>query len=216
MYRLIFSCLLFAAFASSSFGIVTLSLQTGIVNSSVGNPVAAGTVGILVADNFGTGLPTSAELLGAILTAGGTIGDSKILSVFQAGDIDLVTSGNQMGFDVGGIVVDMQSGGLAQNTQLMLLWFPGITTVGATVTAGQQYGQYRSSTVGDGDAAFLLPADGELRNIAYLTQGLGGSVPDNTFVASFNVVPEPSVSILAMAGAMFAAFGRRRRRNRHP
>ncbi|WP_038159864.1 MYXO-CTERM sorting domain-containing protein [Verrucomicrobium sp. BvORR106] len=45
---------------------------------------------------------------------------------------------------------------------------------------------------------------------------IGDSFGPTQAYSTVAAVPEPGVSVLAMAGAMFAVLGRRRRRNRHP
>ncbi len=209
---LILICSGFATLVKAS---VTIDFQIGnVLNSSLVS-VPVGTVGILLADNNGTGLPTSTELVGAILSGGGSIGDSQILSVMQA-----VNAGGGLNAFVSGLLSISLTGGLTggagiTGTDLAFYWFPGITTVGSTVTDGQSYGVFRTDLIdgpSGGSLSFNLPSDGASGSIYAFTLNESGGYPNNTFTANLTAtaVPEPSRMILTVIG--LGAFLMRRRR----
>lgn len=201
--------------AANARATVTIDFQLATALDSTSAPVAANTIGILVADNYGTGLPTAAELLGAVLSNGSLIGDSTILRVFQAADLGV----NQFGF-ADSLTLALGSGitggaGTA-GTDLGFYWFPGITTIGATVSGGQSYGFYRSDTVATGDGSTMsynVPSDPSSSSLYTLTPDLMGSTPSTSLVANLTVAsaaPEPSRLMLGVMG--LGAFLMRRRR----
>lgn len=210
-YSLLF--LLCSMCASQANATVTLDFQMGSVNTSSSLVlVPTGTVGILVADNFSTGLPASSDLVGVQLSAGGIIGDSQILSVMQATAASNYFSNITDLELIGGLTGTSGTAG----TDLAFYWFPGITTVGATVTDGQSYGFFRTDSIdvpSGGNFSFNIPSDGGTASIYAFTLDQGGGYPQGTtFQATLNAsaVPEPSRMILIVVG--LSAFLMRRRR----
>lgn len=208
---LIICCSLFATLAKAAT--TTIDFQIGSVNTTSSLvKVPVGTVGILVADKAGTGLPSPSEMYNAVLSVNSLIGDSLILSVMQA---DTFSNFASLGaYEVDGITGI--TGGLGTTgTDLAFYWFPGITTIGATVSNGQSYGFFRSDAVdltALSDYSFNMPLAGSTGTLAAYTADGGGSSPNNSFVATLtaSAVPEPSRALLTVIG--LGAFLMRRRR----
>lgn len=180
--------------------------------------VAPGTIGVLVADTFGTGLPNASELVGATLSNGSSIGDARILRVFSAFDI---STGGDFGFqdtftisDFSGMTLGSQANTVG--TDLGFYWFPGITSAGSTVNEGQSYGFFRTDTVdtnSGADMSYNMPGDGFSYTLASLDTSLGGSFAPSSFQANsvaIGISPEPSRMMLLGLGLVGVFFRRRR------
>ena len=126
-----------------------------------------------------------------------------------------------------GSALSIPYGGLVQNDELALRWFPGITyanyetaltggTAAALLTAGQYYGTYSTtaSLPVDGGNAWLIPADGSNINLVFNTTDDGGNEAPSAGYASSQIpaVPEPAtLSLMAGAVAVGAMALRRRK-----
>lgn len=207
----------FCSFASAS---ITINFTFGPAYTAGGSSmVAAGTLGVLVADTGGGGLPSGNSLVGSSLTTGGLLGSSKILHVFQAKDI---TEAGSFGFDEVVNITDFSGMTLGTSsnttgTDLGFYWFPGLTTIGDLISSGQSYGFFRSDIIdggSGGDMSFNMPADGFTYTLAAYDDSLGGGYASSQFQANSTAgvagIPEPSRMVLALVG--FAGLMLRRRR----
>lgn len=188
---------------------VTIQYQIGELTGLGGSDIL-NSIGIIVADNNANGFDFANTLNGATLTAGSFIDGDEILEVFTIADI----GGPQGG--AGTISALDYDGGLAEGTQLGILWFDGIESIGATVTAGINFGEFSGRAANPnsgGDMGTALKADPGAYTMAFFdnttTTGASG-LDDSLFEASQTVVPEPSGVVLLGLGAVAGIFRRRR------
>ena len=99
---------------------------------------------------------------------------------------------------------------------LAFVWFPTAGTSATSVTGGEDYGIYTSPVPVDSSDAWITPADGTLDHTLQMvtTDNLGlfdpgGTVDPSAATASLQVIPEPSVSLLALLSGLLV-FRRRR------
>lgn len=219
--KIAFSVLLLSLLSVSlSTASITIAYTMGEAYTAGGSSqVAAGTIGVLVADTSGTGnFAQGEDLIGATLSVGQLIGDARILGVISASDL---TGSGDFGFfqtlAIGDALLTGLNFGTSTNTagsDLAFYWFPGITDEGSAITGGQSYGYFRSDTV-DGfsgsEMSFNLPENSSVNELAALSTNLGGSYDPVLFQAnSVAGIPEPSRMILAMLGFVGLMFRRRR------
>lgn len=209
---------------------VSIAFESGVIRDSSGTAVPVGTIGIVVVDSLGNGFAGTqsgamtsssyAGLVGLQLSAGQSVGDDVILGVFQATDVDVdgtapldrVFSGTLLnGYNY--------SGNIGAGDQLAIYWFPGVTTVGETLTAGQtEAGFYRNSAndlASNSQIGFVLPSDGSSNNLfAYdsnLTGDGGSASPSALTAVAIAAAPEPSRVLLLGLGALGLVTRRRRK-----
>lgn len=221
--RLSISSALFLAAASFGHASITINFGLGGVYTAGGSSqIAAGTIGVLVADTTGGGFAQGSDLIGSTLSVGSTFGtNGRVLGVLSATS-DLFGSGIA-GFEAAINISDPLLAGLTfgsattnTGSDLMFYWFPGITSAGSTITEGQSYGFFRedSKAALDGsfsDMSFNLPANSDILGLYANTIDTFGHLPNDTFQAnSVAGVPEPSRMILAMLGFVGLMFRRRR------
>lgn len=201
---------------------VSLDIQTGRLFTSGGVNIAAGTIGILASDTDGFDSLSllGTQLLNKTLSVGTTFGtNGQILSVVAASDL---SGGGDIGFSASPTLnltaLGLTGGAGTTGSDLAVLWFPGITAAGATLTNGQSFGFYRSDTIDSGSggtASFNVPSDPGAYSIYALDSTLGGGISPSTFNAAGTVgaaaVPEPSRVLFCMIGFV-ALVGRRRRK----
>lgn len=215
--------LLFSLVANTLFASVTIPFTVGEAYTAGGvSQVAPGTIGVLVADTTGSGIfAQGASLVGANLSVGEMLGDSRILGVISASDLSGL--GDFGFFDtltIGDALLTGLTFGTATNTagsDLGFYWFPGITTAGGIVSEGQEYGFFRSDTVDSlsgSEMSFNLAENGSTNALAAFTTNLDGSYDPALFQANSTAgvagIPEPSRMILAMLGFVGLMFRRRR------
>lgn len=199
---------------------ITFLMQADLLKDSSGAAMSQDGVFMLVAST--TDATFQPIFAGSSTAVGSTFGvDDKILFVGDLGT-----------FGVNGVLDETLAidstlfAGLTTGDPLALYWFPTLTTSDTSISAGTTYGYYTNPLAVDGSSAWLTPADPTsnyslgffTKDGSELSPGSSASNLASAGNASLTVsaVPEPSVSLLAMAGAMFAVLGRRRRRNRHP
>jgi len=206
------------AFALACHGSVTITDGAiGIINDSLGSMVSLGSIGILVAATDGNSL---VDPYGTTLTVGNTLGGTGadvILGVYHA--VNLNPSGpsanpSQNGFDLSGTTFNL--GTVKQNDLLYMVWFPSISTVGATVGSGVSYGAFRTNNIdASGNMAWIVPSDGNY-GLYSLDSSLGGNpaVSAGALNATHvTAVPEPSTYGLVGVAAIILAFFRARKRH---
>jgi hypothetical protein len=199
---------------------VTLDFQADQLRNAAGVPLSEGALVVIVADTLRDGFSSLVD--GGSLTINGILGglDDRVIGKYDLS----VWEGDGVFQNPGGAAGQFEMGNYTNwNTgdPLAIYWFPTLTVGDQTVLAGTAYGRFLGPT-GSGGESWLTPTDNSPQVYTFFTtegSTLGtGSFPANAGDASSTVsaVPEPSVSVLAMAGAMFAMLGRRRRKNRHP
>ena len=91
--------------------------------------------------------------------------------------------------------------GLKPGDPVQLYWFPTLTVSSDSPGEGATYGFYRHDTGLDGSAAWVVPGDGDLVSLAFITMSQGGSNPDPLGYASHvTVIPRPVILSLTGAG----------------
>jgi uncharacterized protein (TIGR03382 family) len=195
---------------------VTIEMQADALRTSGEIAAPTSTLVLLVADTSqnGFGQILSGQTLSVNSILGGS--DDRIVGIF---DMSLNATAGYFGGSLQGVDLSTITGWGAGDG-LALVWFPTLTlsSTGTTTDVGTSYGIF-SGPPASGDP-WVTPDSGTLF-LDFFNQGgvvTPGTLPAASGNASNTVtaVPEPSVSVLAMAGAMFAVLGRRRRRNRHP
>jgi hypothetical protein len=111
-------------------------------------------------------------------------------------------------------VVFSYSGNFNAGDQLILRWWPSLTTAASTpgVTT---FGQFRTDNVENfSSIAWVAPADGNTESLNFLDQSGGGSEPDSAGRASFSTaaVPETSTVVCALLSGGAVVFHAIRRR----
>jgi uncharacterized protein (TIGR03382 family) len=215
-----FSTTVLAVFAIclKTHAAVTLNFYADQLRDAGGTAISSTALVVVVADTNRDGF--SSLLSGGQLTLNGLIGgaDNRVIARFDAsvwGDGAAQNPANNVSFEFGDYT-NWEDG-----DPLALFWFPELTISSTSLSANNTYGQYLGPLGSDG-VSWATPSDQGDKDFIFYTQAgntIGpGPLPAAAGNASNTVsaVPEPSVSILAMAGAMFAVLGRRRRENRHP
>jgi len=114
------------------------------------------------------------------------------------------------------------SGGFNAGDQLLAVGYSTLTTSSVSPGLGTKGFFFRTDSIIDGsDIAWIAPAAGFAYTLSAYTEGLGGSVADNTFTSGngaaggngFTTVPEPSTyALLVLSAAAFGGYVIRRRR----
>lgn len=98
---------------------------------------------------------------------------------------------------------------------LLLRWYPTLPAGTASPPAGTPYGQFRIDIVENfSTIAWVVPADGSINTLNFLTTSAGGTQPESAGRASLVVsaIPEPStVALLGLSVIGLAAYSRRRK-----
>ncbi|WP_050030932.1 PEP-CTERM sorting domain-containing protein [Verrucomicrobium sp. BvORR034] len=209
-------CGLLAISLGEAEAAVTFDIQADALKTNGGALAPTSTLVLLVADtgNNGFGQIAAGQSLSVNSVLGGS--DDRIVGIYDlslnnvAGYFQVLASNLELTSVTGWSVGD----GLA------LVWFPTLTLgdINGTVSASTSYGSFSGPPVVGN--AWTTPENTTASLYFFNESGTlsPGTIPAAAGNASNTVsaVPEPSVSLLAMAGAMFAVFGRRRRQNRHP
>jgi len=88
--------------------------------------------------------------------------------------------------------------GLNPGDPVQLYWFPTLTASSSSPGPGATYGFYRHDAGLDGSASWVIPSDGSLVNLKFITASQGGSNPDELGYANHAIV---RLVILSLAGA---------------
>lgn len=212
---------------SLSHGAVTLFFSAGTFKDENGANAPAGSLILVVADTAGDGF--DAPIPGDFL--GGSDDDilvSKMgmtVSGFVSADTGLVGFTGTGAPGVGAVSPNF-TGSWGAGDRLGLLFVPSLTTADAPFAApadppadssgdtdvvqGLRYGFYS-------DPGWLTPVDGTTQTGANANEGFtldsgSGTLPNDTFMATETVIPEPSSTLLVGLG--FSVFFLRRRRMR--
>ncbi len=199
---------------------VTLSLAGGYLKdqSTTDVPYGSGVL-LLVAstgDSTFTAPSTSSTLtVGSAISPGSddivlfksTIsGDGNLNGAQNPGEFRQLTGALTLG--------TAASGTVAAGDPIIMYWFPTVSSAATTLTAGTDYGAYRSiiaagSTDADGSSAWYVPSNGtSAYNLLFLTSDAGSTINTGTSGIAYGqavdtVAPEPStvVGALLVVGA---------------
>lgn len=98
---------------------------------------------------------------------------------------------------------------------LLLRWYPTLLAGTASPPAGAPYGQFRIDIIENfSTIAWVVPADGSINTLNFLTMSAGGTEPESAGRAAFVVsaIPEPgTVALLGFSAVGLAAYARRRK-----
>lgn len=171
-------------------GDFTINFAAGILTASNSTPLADGSLVVLLTNGINGSF--SAPSVSAFVT-----GDDVLLGSFATNSVDFGTAG--------GLVATLNpafSSSLTVGQQIMVRWFPSLTTASVAPGAGVSYGQY-TFTGGNAEstlADWTIPASGVI-SPTLATAAVFGSLPDSAGQASLttpSAIPEPSA---------FAFFG---------
>jgi len=113
-----------------------------------------------------------------------------------------LSSLGEAGFFQGVVNISLSSfPGLEPGDPVQLYWFPTLNVGSSSPGAGTTYGYYRHDTGLDGSAAWVIPGDGSLVDLKFLTVSQGGSNPNTLGYANHvNMVPPPTILSLSGPG----------------
>ncbi|MBE0544076.1 MAG: hypothetical protein IH623_22265 [Verrucomicrobia bacterium] len=89
--------------------------------------------------------------------------------------------------------------GLNPGDPVQLYWFPTLTAAATSPGEGATYGAFRHETGLDGSAPWVIPGDGALVDLKFITMSQGGSHPNLLGYAS-GVITRPVILSLTGAG----------------
>jgi hypothetical protein len=200
MKKLLLTALTLVACSASSFATITINLGGAYIYLADGVTRAPeGSLVQLIAstnDNIFTApSPTS-------FTGGSS--DDVILASFAV-NLEPGAFLENIVFSLGGT--------LGAGDQLLLRWYPQLTTSASAPGGGSQYGEFRTDLVENSSTTnWLVPADGQTHDLNFQTMSFGGSRPDVEGAANFVVVPEPSTyALMAVGLGAVVVAGRRRK-----
>jgi hypothetical protein len=105
------------------------------------------------------------------------------------------------GYFQAGVNFDFNSfPGLNPGDPLQLYWFPTLTASDTIPGEGTPYGFYRHETGLDGSAPWVIPGDGSVVSINFITVSQGGSNPNSLGHAN-SVIARPVILSLTGAGS---------------
>ena len=192
--------------AISSFATVTINFGAGDLYQSDGTtPIPFGSllqIVVSTTDNTFTA-PTAGNFTGGS-------SDDVIWASFGTND----NAGS--GTFTGQLVLTL-SGNITAGDQILLRWWPTLTTSSTSPSPGDTFGQFRTDAQESfsSPGGWVVPADGQTITLNFLTQNLGGAEPESAGRATFTVapIPEPSTFALMIAGGVgFLALRSRGRR----
>ncbi len=109
------------------------------------------------------------------------------------------------------------SGNLNAGDQLLLRWWPTLTTASSSPGFSTPFGQFRTDAVGSGsDIAWVVPTDGSTVQLNFFDQAFGGTELNSAGTASLMTaaaIPEPS-SLALLGFGMLLVLTRRRAQKR--
>lgn len=190
--------------ARATAGDFTINFAAGILTASNSTSLVDGSLVVLLTNGINGSF--SAPSASAFVT-----GDDVLLGSFGTNSVDFS--------EPGGLVATLTpnfSASLTVGQQIMVRWFPSLTTSSLAPGAGVSYGQY-SFTGGNTDstlADWTIPASGVI-SPTLATAAVSGSLANSAGQASFtiNAIPEPSVFALfgGLTALGLAAWRRRAR-----
>ena len=179
---------------------VTINLGAGQLSLSNGDPIPAG------------------SLLQLVVSTGDNVFTPPVAGDFATGDDIVVASfsSNEFLGGPGGTansIIFTLTSGVSAGDQLLLRWWPTLTTSSISPSTGDMFGQFRTDAVeNSSDIGWFVPADGSTVALNFLTSTFDGTEPDLVGDADFFVapIPEPSTYALIIAGGIgFLALRRR-------
>ncbi len=190
---------------------VALTVWGGQLRNELGDPVADGSLAILVADVDGDGFTFGSGLLGATFEVNDLFGgDNLVLGVYSTytdGGLGAGVFNGNADFDY--------AGNFEQGDQLGLYWFPYITQPETGYTSLQAYGFFRTNDtydpLNDSLIGFTAPADG-----AWTLDIFDNNANPQSLISPANLtaqaIPEPSTYALMAGTAMLGLAALRRKR----
>ncbi len=182
-------------------GDFTINFAAGILTASNSTPLANGSLVVLLTNGLNGSF--SAPSSTAFVT-----GDDVLLGSFGTNSVDFDTAG--------GLIATLHptfSGALTTGQQLMVRWFPSLTTASLAPGAGASYGEYSYLTgnLESDPSDWVLPGLGGIINPSLATASINGSSPNSAGQALLTI-PEPSTCALLSGLAVLGLAGWRRHR----
>jgi MYXO-CTERM domain-containing protein len=204
---LVFASLLALVCVRSHATTVTLNLEAAQLLTSGSITIPNGCLIQLLGDTSTTfGAPTSSSFTG-------TDPNEVVLASFA---MDSSTVGVAGDFKEP-IILTLTGTGFPPDAEsdLLLRWYPTLTTSSSTPGSGTSYGQFRTDSIENGsNIAWVLPASGT-KALNFVTISQGGTEPNSAGVANLIIgaIPEPSTVSFAFAALALLAPALRRRRS---
>jgi hypothetical protein len=171
----------------SALASVTMNIDAADLRTADGQPVPLGGQILLVAsaNDAVIGDPTPASFVSGddVILFRGSL-DSGLPGYFQG-------SAN---FSFGSFP------GIGAGDPVQLFWFPTLTSASVVPGAGTTYGTYRHGIGLDGSAPWVIPGDGAVVSLTFITESQGGSNPNVLGYASHTVAQQPVILSLTGAG----------------
>lgn len=192
-----------------------MDFQADQLRKADGSAISNTALVLIVADTTGNGFASLFD--GGQLNVNGLLGgtDDRVVARFDMTEWENGAAQNpDSEFELSSVT------NWSTNDPLAIFWFPELTLASTEIDTNNTYGLFAGP--GSTGESWITPGESAFTQFLFYTQS-GGTLGTGAFASALgnasntvSAVPEPSVSMLAMAGAMFAVLGRRRRRNRHP
>ena len=146
-------------------------------------------------------------------TAESFLGENEFL--LASFDVNLDQGGGEPGSVIYSLSTINLAGPIQSGAALTLRWWPTLTLSSVAPGEGTFYGEGNPLYLtGYGSFSdWAIPTDGQMINLSYMTESLGGNVTLDAAKASYQVIPEPSTYALGgsmLLGALIAIRRRRR------
>lgn len=192
-----FTILLFSNVGNAG---IVITLNVGqLLQLNGTTPVADGALIQILANTSGTGVPIFDAPTTTSFT--GTSGDNIVVANFTLDSSTVGTSGDfkvELSTSASGSQLPLNLTGVSQGDDLLLRWFPTLTTASTQPGLGTSYGQFRTDGKPDGsNITWSIPLDSSTPyTLSFLTMSQNGSQLNSLGIADLRAIPEPSTFVL--------------------
>ncbi|MCL4788459.1 MAG: hypothetical protein KJ070_16985 [Verrucomicrobia bacterium] len=148
-------------------------------------------------------MPLGGQVLLVASTNDATFGGPTPAAFASGGDVVLLRrslDSGQPGYFQAGVNLDFAAfPGLKPGDPIQLYWFPTLTAGDASPGEGTSFGFYRHATGVDGSAPWVIPGDGAVVSVNFITVSQGGSNPNELGYAN-RFIARPVILSLTGAG----------------
>lgn len=191
----------------SASAAISLTGSYGELRDSAGNPVANGTLFVLVGftgSSFSGGLAVNSTITEVGANAAFVTGQTITLGSALAGLGTIFHVGSTTGSTAEVALAGLDnSGNVASGNSYAIYWFPGQVVSAGPETVGGQVGGFSSSggTPGFSLDGMVIAPNGQDVTQGFATVSGGGNIA-NALPQAVNLVPEPSAALLGALGAL--------------